>query len=41
MNPLREVELTARDIDPLTTTDRLYEASQIGVAETWSNPLVR
>jgi hypothetical protein len=39
---LREFELTARDIELLTTTaDRLYEASQIGVAETWSNPLVR
>ena len=39
LNPLRELELTAGDLELLTTTaDRLYEAGRLGAVEAWSNP---
>jgi len=39
MNPLRALELSAGDLELLTTTaDRLYEAGRLGAVETWSNP---
>jgi len=39
MNPLRELELTAGDLELLTTTaDRLYESGRLGAVEAWSKP---
>jgi surface antigen len=39
MNPLRQLQLTAEDIELLTAAaNHLYDAGQIGVEESWSNP---
>lgn len=39
MNPLRQLELTAGDIELVgATADRLYQAGEIGVAASWTNP---
>jgi surface antigen len=39
MNPLRELELTAQDIELLgAAADRVYDAGEIGASEAWSNP---
>lgn len=38
MNPLRELELTAQDMELLgATANRLYDAGEIGASATWSN----
>ena len=38
-DPLRELELTAGDLELLTTTaDRLYESGRLGAVEAWPNP---
>jgi surface antigen len=38
MHPLRELELTAEDIELLTTAaDHVYDAGEIGASEAWSN----
>jgi surface antigen len=38
-NPLRELALTDTDIEMLTAAaNHVYEAGEVGVAESWSNP---